>query len=93
MRKTPFLKLYCVNKVAGLSKYFPFDHVFFDLLDFRIENSSNQIRPVFGLLSFVEILADLFPLGIGGNGDEVIRFSILPNQCHRILVFFLVKLG
>src|SRR5699024_10227159 len=52
----------------------------------EIKDSRYQIRPDRSGLTGVEIVLDLPPVGIASEGDEKVRFPILPDDGHGIVV-------
>ena len=70
----------------NLSKDLLFEEVVQKLIELKLKNSTDQVRPIPSGLSDEQILLNLPPLWIASEGQKQVRLSKFADNRHRILV-------
>ena len=82
VREDPFLKLQSPNLTNPVTK--SIIGKLEKMLPFLIENKRDDTWTVRTLVS-LNLIIDLGPVRIGGEGNEEVWFTIVPHDCHRVL--------
>ena len=86
MWEASFLKFDGVSPSLHLTKELTIDDVFQELFQVDLEDTGCDVWPIVGLLSRIQIVLNLLPVWVAGEGDEEVRFSFLDNNSHCIVV-------
>ena len=86
VRKASLLEFDSVDPSLYLSKELTIDHIFQELFQVDLEDPSSDVRPIVGLLLWVDVFPDLLPLRVASEGDKEVRFSFLDNDSHCVMI-------
>ena len=89
MRQTAFLEFNGPAIRHDHAEHALFCEIFEQCLEFQSKDTSNQIRSIDSILPGREIFSYFWPGRVGGDGNEVVRLSILPHDGQRILIVHL----
>ena len=85
VRQASFLPLNYPEEAHGSAKDVAMCDVMHDLIFFEFEDPGYQVWPVLGCLTGSEVVFNLRPAGIAGDGDEEIWLSQVADYGHSIL--------
>ena len=84
MWQSSLLELYHIVVIEDFPKDLLLHYLVHDSIELEIEDSSDDVGPIAGLLSCRDVLLDLLPVGIGSDRDEEVRLA-KPCQWYMVV--------
>ena len=84
--KSSFLKLYRIDPSLHFTKKTTIYDVSEELLKVDLEHSRDNVRTITGLLIWIEIFMDFFPIWIAGKSYKQVRFTLFYHDGHSVVI-------